>query len=230
MRFLFLLLLIVSGFAWYGSMDNNFAPWAISIKEWNQQLPFPIWMLSLGSSVIVLLLSLRRAPQITYTPPTQQSKNPATTQHQKKLSSKGDEHPQAKSSHLATDGVEEEWKQEIAAASQKVEFPRGGQIMIDSQKDIPFTLRLPHGTPQSYKDAVVRFAAFVSQIPTPKRTAIRFDEGCKKNDHNMVRGIFRKHFHINEMMIRSESNRVDIQFKHMDQRWGTISNIQKDFT
>ena len=102
--------------------------------------------------------------------------------------------------------------------------------MIDSQKDIPFTLRLPHGTPQSYKDAVVRFAAFISQIPTPKRTAIRFDEGCKKNDHNMVRGVFRKHFHINEMMIRSESNRVDIQFKHMDQRWGTISNIEKDFT
>ena len=60
MRFFFLVLLIASAIAYYGSMDSNFASWAITIKEWEQQLPVSIWHCTLGLAFILLLLSVQR--------------------------------------------------------------------------------------------------------------------------------------------------------------------------
>jgi len=227
MRLLFILFLLISGVTGYASTGTNFEEWAISIKEWDSQLPLPIWQLSLGIAIVILILSLRRSStSITNTSQATSSRQPHSP---RRTQTTRPPNPR-QTPPVETTNDNEGWKQELVTRSEQVSFPRGGKIIIDGQKDIPFTLRIPHGTPQSSKDAVVRFADFISTIPLPKRIAIRFDEGCKKNEQNMVRGIFRKHFHINDMMIRCEPTRVDIQFRHVDQCWGEWSNINKDFS
>ena len=207
---------ILAAGAWYAQQYPSLETWNITFIEWNQKLPIPIWS-ALTILGVVMMLGKKKVPS----PPTYHStpKYPTTP----KAEIKHQENPKPAME------VSSEWKEELVQNAMGLTFPRGGKIAIDPQKDTPFVLKLPHKTHQSYKDSINIFAQWLASTPTPKRVLIRFDAGCSEKEQQLVRAAFRKHYHINEMMIRKEANQIDILFHHPDQNWGRKYNLNKDF-
>jgi hypothetical protein len=226
MKILSILFLLISLFSWYGVQQPLIEEWQITLFEWNQKLPIPIWVISAGLGGIIFILSTIRPKSVN---------TASTLSPSKRKASKPPSVPTSPSSipSKSTDPNQisfgEDWREEITKSLHELVFPRGGEILIDPQKDLPFTLRIPHKTHQAYKDSVDRFAQWVSSIPTPKRVAIRFEARCSETEHNLVRAAFRKRFHINDMMIRKDSNRAEILFHHPDSKWKTNYNLIKKF-
>ena len=208
--------------AWYVQKHPSMETWSITFQEWNQKSPLPLWNISLVIGLILFFTksSTKAKPRVS-TPkvkkPIVQKKQPSPSLHT----------PPHVQSHDDTET--EEWRAVLTQKVQTLKFPRGGKVRIDPQKDTPFMLILPHKTHQAYKDSIDIFAQWLSTIPTPKRVLIRFDAGCSEKEQQLVRAAIRKQYHINDMMVRKDTNQIDILFHHPDQKWGSKYNLNKDF-
>ena len=222
MKRLSAILILLSALTWFVLQQPLREEWQITLFEWNQRLPAPMWIIGFILGFGTLFLSI-----IQKSPKAAVIKNPSvykiTPSLQAEPLKSGPN--QEKSSHT----MGEDWREQIEESLQALEFPRGGKILVDPQKDLPFTLRLPHKTHQAYKDSIDRFAQWTFSIPTPKRVAIRFEARCSEVEHNLVRAAFRKRFHITDMMIRKDSNRAEILFHHPDAKWKKNLNFRKIF-
>ena len=198
-------------------MHNNILPWKRGTSHlWSgtRDYPFPFGVY-LFLSDFFRCLGVKKKPRPS--PPRITSKP------------KNVERTPTKPIKEETEVTSEEWKESLSQQAMAVSFPRGGKIALDPQKDTPFILKLPHKTHQAYKDSIHIFAQWLSNTPTPKRIIIRFDAGCSENEQQLVRAAFRKYYHINEIIIRKETNQIDIFFHHPDQKWGRKYNLNKDF-
>ena len=213
------LFFILASGAWYAQQYPSLDTWNITFLEWDQRSPAPIWSILLTLGVIFLLGKKKQvpaAPSPSMTPRLQPKTKTKTKTKTK--------------DPIPDDDVSKEWKESLSEKALALIFPRGGKIALDPQKDTPFVLKLPHKTHQAYKESIHIFAQWLSDTPTPKRVTIRFDAGCSEKEQQLVRAAFRKYYHINEMMIRKETNRIDILFHHPDQKWGRKYNLNKDFS
>ena len=214
MRLLFVIFFIASAASYYLSVHNRQSPLSLELIELESQLPAPIWQLSLLGTIILGLLSFRKS---TVPPPTVKRAPSPKPQKVKKMQ-------QPVETELS-----ENWRTEIVQRAQSYSFPRGGKIILDTQKDIPFTLKLGRLSPLAQKDSIDHFARFVSSIPTPKRVSIRFEEKCTKDIQNIIRASFRKHHGSINIVVRTEEYRSEVQFGQPDQKWGSQYNIIKIF-
>ena len=208
-----LVFFILAAGAWYAQQYPSLETWNITFTEWNQKSPAPIWSILLILGIILMFKTNKRKPTVS-----SRSSVPISPP---RVQPKAEMPPPTHES--------EEWKESLSQKALALTFPRGGKVGLDPQKDTPFVLRLPHKTHQAYKDSINIFAQWLSDTPTPKRAMIRFDAGCSEKEQQLVRGAFRKYYHINEMMIRKEANQIDILFHHPDQKWGRKYNLNKDF-
>ncbi|MAA78451.1 MAG: hypothetical protein CL916_04265 [Deltaproteobacteria bacterium] len=220
MKLISLLFFILSYGAWYVQQHPSSETWNITFIEWNQKSPVSIWSIFLTLGVILFLRKSKKNPTTPSRSSRPQPKPRTQTQ------------PRAQSEPKAPifdESVASEWKEKLSSSALSLTFPRGGKIAFDPQKDTPFVLKLPHKTHQAYKDSIHIFAQWLCDTPTPKRVMIRFDAGCSEKEQQLVRAAFRKHYHINEMIIRKEANQIDILFHHPDQKWGIKYNLNKTF-
>ena len=209
------LFFILAAGSWYAQQYPSLETWSITFLEWNQKLPIPMWSIFIALGII---LSFGKKK----TQPTTVSKASPPPPPPKTVPQK----PKEPIQEIEASG---EWKENLSKKALSLSFPRGGKVALDPQKDAPFILKLPHKTHQAYKDSIHIFAQWLANTPTPKRIIIRFDAGCSEKEQQLVRAAFRKHYHINEMIIRKEANQIDILFHHPDQKWGRKYNLNKDF-
>lgn len=208
---------LAAGF-WYLDQQKSVEEWSISLKEMNQSLPAPIWMICLGGSLLFLAVSIMPKKQRNQ---SAEEVSPPPKAPPKKSA------PQTQTSSVA---VREDWRQNIQKSAEGVSFPRGGSIVLDVQKDTPLSLRLPHKTHQAYKDSIDIFCQWLVTQPTPKRISVRFDAGVTEQEQNLVRSVFRKHYHISDHIIQQTAHSIDVLFHHPAREWGTMFNLFKDFS
>ena len=227
MRILSILMAIAAGGFWYIIQPPTREEWSITILEWEQLSPAPIWQILLGVSLLLFVLSFfkKKNTVSTNTP----NENPPKEELQpKKTETKKQTIPNTANTQTKTE--DNDWRARLFEEVPSVSFPRGGKILLDAQKEVPFTLRLPHKTQQAYKESIDTFCQWLSKQPTPKRAAVRFDGEMTQQEQNIVRGIFRKYYHINEHIIQQTINGVDIIFSHPNRQWDGQYNLSKDFS
>ena len=215
------LFFILAAGSWYAQKYPSLETWSITFLEWNQKLPIPMWSIFVALGIF---LSFGKKK----TQATTASKAPIPPPL-KTVPQKPKEPNQETKTPTQETKASGEWKENLSKNALALSFPRGGKVALDPQKDTPFILKLPHKTHQAYKDSIHIFAQWLASTPTPKRLIIRFDAGCSEKEQQLVRAAFRKHYHINEMIIRKEANQIDILFHHPDQKWGRKYNLNKDF-
>ena len=223
MRLLSVFFIIISIASYYFSVHARMEEYGLKLVELEGQLPAPLWQITLGLGVLFFILSPKK------TPPAPRTISPTTPKRPKRTVAPAPPKTVPTSPASSTEEMDESWREELAEKATSYTFPRGGKIKLDTQKDVPFTLIIGRLTHQAKKDSIERFAVFISEIPTPKRIIIRFEEACDKGVQNMIRAAFRKHNHISDIIVRSESYQTEIQFHHPDQKWQTHYNILRSF-
>ena len=115
---------------------------------------------------------------------------------------------------------------------QNIYFSSPAKVLLDTRKNIPFTLYCYRSTPQQFKRNIEEFASFVQNIPRPNRIFIQsenvMDTGIPLQ--NIVKGALQKHINIAELQITSQENGVDVRFLVPQEPWISIPNFKRSFT
>ena len=225
MKFFGILLSLITIALMYIQLIDQKSEIFVRLLLYQSKIPIPLWLIFAFLSAISFVLHRKGKEKI-------ETKSNSTNQDIKKTKVDSYISEQSETSDPENFSIDElEFVQMIEEKINDLHFPSSAKVLIDAQKNIPFTIHGERSTPQQAKRVIEEFAVFLTQIPLPQRIFFRFDDITKSGVplQNIVRGGLQKHLNISEIKITSQRDGVDVQFVKPQEPWLSKPNLKRRF-
>lgn len=199
-----LLFAVAGGLAWLTFADRA-SPLALTIVEYNDLLPLPLYAVAGLAGVVCAGIALaQRMGRASAAAPA-----PARARGQ------------APTLRAVQGGAGAGFRDQVTGQAAALTLPPGARLVLDPAVGVPFRLVLEQVPEGRAKRAVGTVGRFVASLPTPPRLQVQFVD-CPPSQqpvHVLVRGALSAHLPRGSFKVVNHVDRVDVMFHEHDPVW-----------